>query len=154
MTRAQRTTLLPLMIQLTAIGYLLFFIPNLLLATTHRIHAVPPFVARLFDWGEGADATAVMLSTVYVVWAIFLFYSARAPLAHRLFLDFNLTANAAHFVAMLLMALTMPEQHRHAVGVFALGLISTVPLAACWLPARRRSGPRNRLQGRLLADGA
>ena len=41
MTRAQRTTLLPLMIQLTAIGYLLFFIPNLLLATTHRIHAVP-----------------------------------------------------------------------------------------------------------------
>jgi hypothetical protein len=80
-----------------------------------------------------------MLSTVYVVWAIFLFDSARAPLAHRLFLDFNLTANAAHFAAMLLMALTMPQEHRHAAGVFALGLISTVPLAACWLPVRRRS---------------
>jgi hypothetical protein len=137
MTRAQRTTLLPLMIRLTAIGYLLFFIPNLLLAATHHIHTLPPFVARLFDWGGSTDATAVMLSTVYVVWAIFLFHSARAPLAHRLFLDFNLTANAAHFVAMLLMALTMPEQRGHAVGVFALGLISTVPLAACWLPVRR-----------------
>jgi hypothetical protein len=141
MTRARRTTLLPLMIRLTAIGYLLFFIPNLLLASSHYIHTLPPFMARLFDWGGSTDATAVMLSTVYVVWAIFLFHSARAPLAHRLFLDFNLTANAAHFVAMLLMALTMPEQHRHAVGVFALGLISTVPLAACWLPVRRAAEP-------------
>jgi hypothetical protein len=90
-----------------------------------------------------------MLSTVYVVWAIFLFHSARAPLAHRLFLDFNLTANAAHFVAMLLMALTMPDEHRHAAGVFALGLISTVPLAACWLPVRRTTGP-----GLEVAPGA
>jgi hypothetical protein len=137
MNQNRRTTLLPLMIRLTAIGYLLFFVPNLLLAATHHIDTLPPLLARLFDWGGNADASAVMLSTVYVVWAIFLFHSARAPLAHRLFLDFNLTANAAHFVAMLLMALTMPEQHRHAVGVFALGLISTVPLAACWLPVRR-----------------
>jgi hypothetical protein len=99
MSQTQPATLLSLMIRLTAIGYLLFFIPNLLLATTHHIHSLPPFVARLFDWGGSADATAVMLSTVYVVWAIFLFHSARAPLAHRLFLDFNLMANAAHFAA-------------------------------------------------------
>jgi hypothetical protein len=148
MTRAQRTTLLSLMIRLTAIGYLLFFIPNLLLAATHHIHTLPPFVARLFDWGGSPDATAVMLSTVYVVWAIFLFHSARAPLAHRLFLDFNLTANAAHFVAMLLMALAMPEEHRHAAGVFALGLISTVPLAAYWLPVRRATGPAREIASR------
>jgi hypothetical protein len=148
MTRSQRTTLLPLMIRLTAIGYLLFFIPNLLLASSHYIHTVPPFVTRVFDWGGSTDATAVMLSTVYVVWAIFLFHSARAPLAHRLFLDFNLTANATHFVAMLLMALTMPEQHRHAVGVFALGLISTVPLAACWLPVRRAAEPAREIASR------
>ena len=129
-------TLLPLMIRVTAIGYLLFFVPNLALAATHRIDALPPMLARLFDWGGNADATAVMLSTVYVVWAVFLFRSARAPLAHGLFLDFNLTANSAHFAVMLVMALTMPEEHRHAAGVFALGLISTVPLAACWLPVR------------------
>ena len=42
-----------------------------------------------------------MFATVYIVWAIFLFGSAREPLTHRLFLDFNLTANAAHFTAML-----------------------------------------------------
>jgi hypothetical protein len=139
MNPIQRIALLPWMIRLTAIGYLLFFAPNLLLAASHHIGTLPLFLARLFDWGGSADATAVMLSTVYVVWAIFLFHSARAPFAHRLFLDFNLIANAAHFAAMLLMALTMPAEHRHTAGVFALGLISTIPLAACWLPLRRNS---------------
>jgi hypothetical protein len=128
---------LPVIIRLTAVGYLLFFVPNLILATTHRINTLPSFLARLFDWGEGGDAVAVMFSTVYVVWAIFLYRSARAPQANRLFLDFNLTANSAHFGAMFLMAVTMSDQHQHTAGVLALGLLSTVPLAACWLPVRR-----------------
>ena len=144
MDKMRPATLLPLMIRVTAIGYLLFFVPNLVLAAAHHIDTLPPLLARLFDWGGNADSTAVMLSTVYVVWAMFLFRSAREPLAHGLFLDFNLMANSAHFAAMLVMALTMPEEHRHAAGVFTLGLISTVPLAACWLPVRhsflRREG--------------
>ena len=40
--------------------------------------------ARLFDWGGGGDAIGVTFATVYVVWALFLFGSARAPLANRL----------------------------------------------------------------------
>ena len=124
------------MIRLTAVGYLLFFVPNLILATTHHINALPPLFARLFNWGEGADPVAVMFSTVYVVWALFLFRSGSAPLANRLFLDFNLAPNAAHFGAMLIMAVTMGDQHQHIAGVLALGLITTVPLAACWLPVR------------------
>jgi hypothetical protein len=125
------------MIRLTSLGYLLFFIPNLILASTHNIATLPPLFARLFNWGAGGDDVAVMLSTVYIVWAIFLCRSARNPLAHRLFLDFNLTANAAHFGAMLIMALADSDAHQHIAGVLALGLISTVPLAACWLPVRR-----------------
>jgi hypothetical protein len=127
---------LPLMIRLTALGYLLFFVPDLVLATTHQIQVLPPFLARLFNWGEGGDAVTVMFATVYIVWAIFLFQSARAPLAHRLFLDFNLTANSAHFTAMLIMALAMPEHRQHAAGVILLGLLTTVPVGACWLPVR------------------
>jgi hypothetical protein len=72
-----------------------------------------------------------------VVWALFLFGSARAPLSNKLFLDFNLAANSAHFVAMLIMALTMRDQHQHVAGVLALGVLTTVPLATCWLPVRR-----------------
>jgi hypothetical protein len=125
------------MIRLTALGYLLFFVPNLLLAATHNIDALPPLFARLFNWGAGGDEVAIMLSTVYIVWAAFLFLSARNPLAHKLFLDFNLTANAAHFGVMLVMALAMSDAHQHIVGVLALGILSTVPLALCWLPVRR-----------------
>jgi len=137
-TRPSRAaTWLPAMIRLTAVGYLLFFVPDLVLAATHHINGLPPFFDRLFNWGGGGDAVAVMFATVYVVWALFLFGSASAPLANRLFLDFNLTANAAHFGAMLAMAVAMPEEHRHLAGVLALGLLTTVPVGACWLPVRR-----------------
>jgi hypothetical protein len=129
---------LPVMIRLTAVGYLLFFVPGLILATTQHINALPPLFARLFNWGQGGPVS-IMFSTVYVVWALFLYRSARAPLANRLFLDFNLTANSAHFGAMLLMAVTMRDEHGHLSGVVALGLITTIPLAACWLPIRHRA---------------
>ena len=125
---------LPVMIRLTAVGYLAFFVPNLILATTHRIGTLPPVLGRLFDWG--GDEIAIMFSTVYIVWAIFLFASARDPSANRLFLDFNLAANGAHFVVMLAMAMAMPDEHQHIAGVLLLGVITTVPLAACWLPVR------------------
>ena len=134
---------LPVIIRLTALGYLLFFLPDLVLAATHRIHTLPPWLGRLFNWGEGGDAIAVMFATVCTIWALFLFHSARAPLTHRLFLDFNLAANSAHMGAMLLMVLVMPEHREHAAGVIALGVITTVPMAACWLPVRQADGQRN-----------
>jgi hypothetical protein len=134
---------LPVIIRLTAVGYLAFFVPNLILAATHQIGTLPPVLGRLFDWGGGGDEVAVMFCTVYIAWAIFLFASARDPSANRLFLDFNLTANGAHFVVMLAMAVTMPDEHQHIAGVLALGVISTVPLAACWLPVRRGPSVRS-----------
>ena len=124
-------------IRVTAVGYLFFFVPDLILATTHHVQDLPPYLARLFNWGEGGDAVAVMFATVYIVWAIFLFGSARAPLTHRLFLDLNLCANSAHFGAMAIMALAMPEHHEHTVGVLVLGALTIVPVGACWLPVRR-----------------
>jgi len=137
MNRTRAAAWLPLMIRLTAIGYLAFFVPDLVLASTHHIGMLPTFFARLFNWGAGGDPVAVMFATVYVVWALYLFAAASDPPANRLFLDFNLTANAAHFGAMLAMAVAMPEEHRHLAGVLALGLLTTVPVGACWLPVRR-----------------
>jgi hypothetical protein len=131
---------LPLMIRLTALGYLAFFVPNLILAATHRIGTLPSVLGRLFYWGGGGltdPAVAIMFSTVYIIWAIFLFASAHDPSANRLFLNFNLAANGAHFAVMLAMAVTMPDEHQHIAGVLALGVITTVPLAACWLPVQR-----------------
>jgi len=157
MRRAQPAGLaskwLPWMIRLTALGYLFFFVPDLLLATTHRIQGLPPVLARLFDWGNGGDAVAVMFATVYIVWAIFLFGSARKPLTHRLFLDFNLTANAAHFTAMLIMALTMPEHHDHTVGVIALECSQLSRSRHAGFPCgARHSEPSNQQQRRCPSD--
>jgi len=73
---------LPVIIRLTALGYLLFFLPDLVLAATHRIHTLPSWLGRLFNWGERGDAIAVMFATVCTIWAVFLFRSARAPLTH------------------------------------------------------------------------
>ena len=58
---------LPAMIRLTAVGYLLFFVPDLILATTQHISALPPLFARLFNWGQGGGPVSIMFSTVYVV---------------------------------------------------------------------------------------
>lgn len=138
--RSRAASWLPVMIRLTAVGYLLFFVPDLILAATHHVNGLPPLLARLFDWGTGGEAVAVMFATVYLVWALFLFRSAKAPLANRLFLDFNLTANSAHFAAMLVMALAAHDEHQHLGGVVALGLLTTVPLAACWLAVRGHNG--------------
>jgi hypothetical protein len=71
MNRTRAATWLPLMIRLTAIGYLAFFVPDLVLASTHHIDTLPTVFARLFNWGAGGDPVAVMFATVYVVWALF-----------------------------------------------------------------------------------
>ena len=96
------------MIRLTAVGYLLFFVPDLVLAATHQMQGVTSLLARLFDWGAGGDPVAVMFATVYVVWAHSCSDRRETPLANRLFLDFNLTANTAHFGAMF------DHGHHHA----------------------------------------
>jgi hypothetical protein len=79
--RRRAVAWLPVLIRLTALGYLAFFVPNLMLAATDRISTLPPLLGRLFDWGEGRGdpAVAVMFCTVYVAWAIFFF----APRAIR-----------------------------------------------------------------------
>ena len=49
MTQIQQTraaSWLPVMIRLTAVGYLLFFVPDLVLASTHHVSGLPPLLAR------------------------------------------------------------------------------------------------------------
>jgi hypothetical protein len=48
------------LIRLPALGYSAFFVPNLILAATHRIGTLPPALGRLFDWGAGGDEIALM----------------------------------------------------------------------------------------------
>ena len=38
---------LPVMIRLTAVGYLLFFVPDLVFASTHHVSGLPPFTVQV-----------------------------------------------------------------------------------------------------------
>ena len=44
---------LPVIIRLTALGYLAFFVPNLIFAATHRIGTLPPVLGRTLRLGRG-----------------------------------------------------------------------------------------------------
>ncbi len=80
-----------------------------------------------------------MLSAVYIVWGLFLWLTAKDPLRHRLFLDFTIAANAAHFGVMLEQGIVTEGEHTHLVGDVLLGWLLVIVLAAVCLPVRRRT---------------
>ena len=67
-----------------------------------------------------------MISTIYLVWGAFLWRAASQPFRHRLFIDFTVAANAAHFGLMFLQGLLMPGEHIHLAGDVLLGWASPV----------------------------
>ncbi len=82
---------------------------------------------RLVRWGDqqgGGQHYELMISTIYLVWGAFLWRAASQPFRHRLFIDFTVAADAAHFGLMLLQGLLMPGEHIHLAGDVLLGWAS------------------------------
>lgn len=100
---------------------------------------MPDLLYRLFGWGSIGDAEEQMLSAVYIVLGVFLWLAAADPLRHRLFIDFVIVANAAHFLVMGIQAIVIPGEHLHLVGDVLLGWLLVVLLLVVWVPARRRA---------------
>ena len=99
---------------------------------------------RLVRWGDqqgGGQHYELMISTIYLVWGAFLWRAASQPFRHRLFIDFTVAANAAHFGLMFLQGLLMPGEHIHLAGDVLLGWASLVPLMLFWIPQRKRAAP-------------
>ena len=80
-----------------------------------------------------------MLSAIYVVWGAFLWVAARAPLEHRLFIDFTIVANLAHAAVMAVQSFTYQGEHAHLWGDVVILFAVAGVLAALWLPVRTRS---------------
>ena len=89
-------------------------------------------------WGYGGQEYLLMICAINIPLGIFLAAAAKKPVRHRMFLDFAITANLAHMVTMLLMALFEPSQRVHAASDVPAGLIPNLVLAALWLPVRGR----------------
>lgn len=99
---------------------------------------MPDLLYRMTGWGDIGDAEEQMISVVYIVWGLFLFAVARDPQRNRLFIDFTLAANLAHFALMGVQALTYAGEHTHLYGDVLLGFAILAILAAVWIPVRGR----------------
>ena len=129
---------LPVLIRVTGAVFVVFFSIGLL-SSALRIEAPQP-LQGMFQWDELGNAEEQMLSIVYVVWGLFLWRAAADPERHRLFLDFTIAANVAHFGLMLVQAVVIDGEHTHLVGDVPIGFALVIALAAAWLPVRRRLG--------------
>lgn len=128
---------LTLVLRLAAVAMIVVF-TLLFLASVTRTDS-PELLYRLFAWGHVGDAEEQMLSAIYVVWGAFLWVAARAPLEHRLFIDFTIVANLAHAAVMAVQSFTYEGEHAHLWGDVVILFAVMGVLAALWLPVRSRS---------------
>ena len=86
---------LPWVIRMTAVGFAAFF--SILALHTLRIIDFGDAYIHYARWGSDSGAYELMICTIYLVWAVFLWRCAKNPLAEKTFLDFTVVANVAHF---------------------------------------------------------
>lgn len=136
---------LPLVLRLAGVSFIVFFGIALLgiltsLDKTMLQSGPGQLLMRLVRWGQqggGGEHYELMISAIYIVWGAFLWKVAANPLGNKVFLDFTVTANLAHFGLMFLQGLLMQGEHIHLLGDVLLGWLLLGVLMAVWLPARR-----------------
>ena len=136
-----RPRALALVLRFTAAAFVLVFALLFLASVTQT--DTPEFLYRLFAWGDVGDAEEQMLAAVYIVWGVFLWIAARAPLEHRLFIDFTIVANLAHASVMAVQSFTYHDEHAHLWGDVVILLVVMGVLATLWLPVRNQAVPNS-----------
>ena len=134
-TAQAATNRLSLVLRTIGALFVVFFVVAFIASATKV--SEPDLLYRMLGWGSVGDAEEQMLSVVYIVWGVFLWFAARDPGRNRLFIDFTLVANLAHFGLMGIQSLTYGE-HTHLYGDVLLGFLVLAVLAWAWLPVRRQ----------------
>lgn len=132
--------LLAVLLRVAAASFVAFFGAGLVVLVSGA--PVPDAARDLLLWGTNGRAYELMICAIYLVWGIFLWVAAREPARHRLFLDFTVVANVAHFATMLVEGLTLPGEHHHLYGDVLLGWVLLLPLAVTWSRVRRTTASR------------
>ena len=130
---------LQFVIRLTAAGFAVFF--SVLAFHSTNVADFGETYLSLVRWGTNSEAYELMICTIYLVWAVFLWRCAANPLAEKTFLDFTVVANVAHFGLMFFQAWAMNGEHQHLHGDVLLGWVGLLLLIAFWVPARRYAKP-------------
>ena len=132
-----RSRALALVLRFSGVAFIAVFTLLFLASVTHT--DTPEFLYHLFAWGDIGDAEEQMLAVVYIVWGVCLWIAARAPLQHRLFIDFTIAANLAHAAVMAVQSFTYQGEHAHLWGDVVILFAVIGLLAVLWLPARSQS---------------
>lgn len=129
--------------RLLALGFLLFFGTGMIVILFYNQSLLNSEGGRLamslVRWGNpggGGEHYELMICVIYIVWGAFLWRAAANPLRHKLFMDFTVVANTAHFGLMFIQGLLMHGEHIHLVGDILLGWAGLLLLILFWLPAR------------------
>lgn len=133
----QMSPWLPRIIRLSAVGTATFF--GLLALHSVRLLDLGPAYLEIVRWGTHAEAYELMICTIYLVWSAFLWRAARSPLQQKLFLDFTIAANVAHFSVMFLQSIFLHGEHQHMLGDVLMGWSGLLVLILAWLPARKHA---------------
>ncbi len=126
---------LPFVIRFTAFGFAVFFFV-LALHSLDVANLGSEYLA-LVRWGSHGEAYELMICTIYLVWAIFLWRCADNPLQEKTFLDFTVVANVAHFGLMFFQSFYMEGEHQHLHGDVLLGWSGLLLLIVFWIPVRK-----------------
>jgi hypothetical protein len=130
-TRAVSTAL-----RVVGVVFVVFFVAALFGSATKI--AEPAWLYRLVGWGSVGDAEEQMISVIYIVWGVFLWLAAKDPFQHRMFINFTIAANVAHFGLMAVQSLLMQGEHAHLYGDVLAGFIVIAALAVPWFAARAK----------------
>lgn len=94
---------------------------------------------RLVRWGHlhgGGEMYELMIATIYIVWGIFIVKAAKQPLNNKIFMDFTMFGNIAHFGVMFIMGIVIEGELLHLVGDVLMGWFALAIFIYFWLPLR------------------
>ncbi|MFZ5630557.1 MAG: DUF6632 domain-containing protein [Spirochaetota bacterium] len=122
--------------RIVAVAFGAFFTIGILSNLTG--HAVQPDsgLGQLVRWGHGGEPQEVMLGSIYLMIAVYLWKAVKKPAQHWLHIDFALYANVAHSVAMVVLSFVWPNSMQHLWGDSLLTIIPTLILGYAWFPVR------------------
>jgi hypothetical protein len=86
-------------------------------------------------WDDITGHVGPMIFIIYIVWGIYFFKAANAPLEYESFLDFSMWANLAHGLIMVPMAIQNPTYHLRLLTDIPFILFTALGIYL-WRPSR------------------
>src|SRR6266542_4409465 len=103
MNETVRMTWLRIFVRLLSVGFLAAYIPWITLILLNApILAPGSRLAPLLRFQPYNAHYESMMAAIHITWAVMLWRASDNPAKHALFIDFNIWANAAHGLVMLI----------------------------------------------------